>query len=177
MDELRKEGHTPSYKWKSIHIEAELVRDGLEEKQREPSRARRSRISIPACQRTAAGCSSLNAKPSPVDYSMPYHHDQSPEVMPEVTTGLKHNPFQQYEYQQRHQSYAGCDLRPKILPGMSHNNIQAEQLNAQPQPPLIDEHHEQLISECLDRTVFDTGSKHLAIAALELLDDSQQQRQ
>ncbi|KAH8746534.1 hypothetical protein F5883DRAFT_529212 [Diaporthe sp. PMI_573] len=138
MEELQKEGHAPAYKWKSIHFEAELVKEGLEEKQREPSRARRRRGQILARQRAATGRGPSHAKASPVHYSTLYHHSQSPQVMPEVTAGLEHHPFQQYGYQQRHQLDDGCGPGREMLPGLSCNNIQTEQPNAQPQPPLTD---------------------------------------
>jgi len=44
MEELHNGGHQPAYDWKSIRIEAELVKDGLEQKRRKPSRARRRRV-------------------------------------------------------------------------------------------------------------------------------------
>lgn len=48
IKELQNEGLAPAYEWSSAHIEAELVRLGLEQKQCKPSKARRRLVHVPA---------------------------------------------------------------------------------------------------------------------------------
>ncbi|KUI70956.1 hypothetical protein VM1G_05844 [Cytospora mali] len=50
LEEVSLQGRqNPSFEWRTNHIEAELVKEGLEDKQREaPSKARRRRVQVPA---------------------------------------------------------------------------------------------------------------------------------
>ncbi|KAH8749127.1 hypothetical protein F5883DRAFT_652904 [Diaporthe sp. PMI_573] len=175
IEELQKEGHAPAYEWRSIHIEAELVKEGLEQKQRGPTGARRRRVQIPARHRPARGKMSSQAVSFPVESSPPYHQHrhQSPIYIPEQNPGGGKYPIQHYRHQKHHEYDAGCGSKRDMLPGSSSCNIEAEQLNTQAQESLTDEQHEQLINECLEQAPSETGQEDLARAALGHLDNSQ----
>ncbi|KKY35028.1 hypothetical protein UCDDA912_g04978 [Diaporthe ampelina] len=167
MEELQNEGHAPAYEWKSVHVEAELVRAGLEQKQREPSKARRRRVQIPARRRASGGHSSSHTKYSSAHYPTPNHHQQRVPAMLDLTPGFSHYPSEHYGQQQHHPWGVGGGHKREMSAGSPSYAMLVEQLNAQPQPPLTDEQHEQLIDECLERTPFEEGPEDPAIAALE----------
>ncbi|KAH8754998.1 hypothetical protein F5883DRAFT_718896 [Diaporthe sp. PMI_573] len=143
IEELHNRGHVPAYKWKSVHIEAELVRLGLEQKQREPSRGRRRRVHIPVRHR-----SGMYTKSSSVRNPISHFKQQQPLDVFNLTTAVN----------SRHKG---------ILAGFPSHDIFFDQLNEDSQPILTDEQHEQLIDECLKRTPFDTGLGDPALAAVE----------
>lgn len=168
MEELQNEGHAPAYEWKSVHVEAELVRQGLEQKQREPSKARRRRVQIPARHRAAGG---THTKSSSVHHPMP--PQQRLPAMFDLTPGFAHYPSQHYPQHPHHPYGVGGGHKREMSAGSSSYDILVEQLNAQPQPPLTEEQHEQLIEECLERSTFETEDP--AMAALERHNNQQQQ--
>ncbi|POS73157.1 hypothetical protein DHEL01_v208448 [Diaporthe helianthi] len=151
MEELQIEGQPPAYEWKSVHVEAELVKAGLEQKQREPSKARRRRMQIPARHRAAGGLSSSqHTKSSSV------HQQQRLPPGFDLTPGFAHYPSQHYGHQQYQPFFVGGGHKREMSAGSSSYEMLVEQLSAQPQPPLTDEQHEQLIDECLERSPFET---------------------
>ncbi|KAJ0122726.1 hypothetical protein J7T55_003242 [Diaporthe amygdali] len=162
MEELQSEGREPAYEWKSIHVEAELVKEGLEQKQREPSKARRRRVQVPArhSARAAAGLGPAHAKASSIQHPAP--QQQRLPAMFDLATGFSHYPSQHYAQQQH--PY-GIGHRREMSANSSSYDMLVEQLNAQPQP-LTDEQHEQLIDECLERASFE-ASPEPGLAALE----------
>lgn len=161
MEELREEGHSPAYEWKSVHVEAELVRQGLEQKQREPSKARRRRVQIPARHRAAGGMQTKSSVHQP----MPHHQQQRLPAVFDLTSGFGHYPSQHYGQHQHHPYGVAGGHKRELSAGSSSYDMLVEQLAAQPHPPLTDEQHEQLIDECLERTPFETEDS--AMAALE----------
>lgn len=163
MEELQNEGHAPAYEWKSVHVEAELVRSGLEQKQREPSKARRRRIQIPARHRAGGGTQTKSS----VHHPMPHQQQQRLPAMFDLTPGFSHYPSQHFGQQQHHPYGIGGGHKREMSAGSSSYDIVVEQLHAQAQAPLTDEQHEQLIDECLERTPFETGPEDPAMAALE----------
>lgn len=167
MEELQNEGQAPAYEWKSVHVEAELVKEGLEQKQREPSKARRRRVQVPARHRAAGGHSSSHTKASSV------HQQQRLPAMFDLTPGFGHYPSQHYGHHQYHPYGVGGGHKRDMSAGSSSYDMLVEQLNAQPQPPLTDEQHEQLIDECLERTPFETDPDP-AMAVLERHNQQQQ---
>lgn len=162
MEELQNEGHAPAYEWKSVHVEAELVRQGLEQKQREPSKARRRRVQIPARHRAAGA---THNKSSSIHQPMPHHQQQRLPAMFDLTPGFAHYPSQHYAQHQHHPYGVGGGHKREMSAGSSSYDMLVEQLNAQPQPPLTEEQHEQLIDECLERSPFETEEP--AMAALQ----------
>ncbi|KAK7713254.1 hypothetical protein SLS64_004503 [Diaporthe eres] len=167
MEELQNEGHAPAYEWKSVHVEAELVRLGLEQKQREPSKARRRRVQIPARHRAAGGHGSSHIKSSSIHHPMPHHQQQRLPAVFDLTSGFAHYPSQHFGQQQHHPYGVGSGHKREMSAGSSSYDMLVEQLHGQPQPPLTDEQHEQLIDECLERTPFETEPEDQAMAALE----------
>lgn len=161
MEELQSEGHAPAYEWKSVHVEAELVRQGLEQKQREPSKARRRRVQIPARHRAAGG---MQTKSS-VHHPMPHNQQQRLPAVFDMASGFGHYPSQHYGQHQHHPYGVAGGHKRELSAGSSSYDMLVEQLAAQPHPPLTDEQHEQLIDECLERTPFETEDS--AMAALE----------
>ncbi|KAI3392124.1 hypothetical protein diail_6136, partial [Diaporthe ilicicola] len=158
MEELKIEGHAPAYDWKSIHIEAELVKEGLEQKQREPSKARRRRVQVPArhTNRAAAGFDASHTRSSSIQ-----HQQRLPAVF-DMTPGFGHYPSQHYGQQQSSYSIGG---HRREMSNASTYEMLVEQLGAQPQP-LTDEEHEQLMDECLERASFE-ASPDPGLAVLE----------
>lgn len=167
MEELQNEGHAPAYEWKSVHVEAELVKVGLEQKQREPSKARRRRVQIPARHRAAGAHGSSHARSSSVHHPTPQQQQQRLPAVFDLASGFGHYPSQHYGQQPHHPYAINGGHKREMSAGSSSYDLLVEQLNAQPQPPLTDEQHEQLIDECLERTSFETGPEDPALAALE----------
>lgn len=161
MEELQSEGQAPAYEWKSVHVEAELVKQGLEQKQREPSKARRRRVQIPARHRAAGGNSSSHAKSSSI------HQQQRLPAVFDLPPGFGHYPSQHYGHHQYHPYGVGGGHKREMSAGSSSYDMLVEQLHTQPQQPLTDEQHEQLIDECLERTPFETDPEDHGMAALE----------
>ena len=119
MEELENEGHAPAYEWRSIHVEAELVKEGLEQKQCGPTGARRRRAQIPARHRAARGQRSSQATSFPIEHSTPYqqYQHQSSGSIPELTPGGGHYPIQDYGHQQNHEDDAGYGFKQEMFRG------------------------------------------------------------
>jgi hypothetical protein len=123
MEELGRQCHTPAYDWKSVHVEAELVKLGLEEKQRGPSGARKRRVHIPARHR------GRHTKSSSVLDPMSYYKQQRHPAVFHLTPVV--------DGQQKEMSA-----------GISSYDMLSNKLNAYTQPALTEKQHENLIDEC-----------------------------
>jgi hypothetical protein len=169
MEELQNDGQAPAYEWKTAHIEAELVKEGLEQKQREPSKARRRRVQVPTRHRAAGGHSSAHNKSS-------MHHQQRLPTVFDLSVGVPHYPSQHYGPQQYHPYSIGGGHKREMLAGSSAYDYVVEHLNAQSQPQLTEEEHEQLMDECIERAPFEADPEDQAMAALDRHNNSHQQQ-
>lgn len=158
LEEVSLQGRqNPSFEWRTNHIEAELVKEGLEEKQREtPSKARRRRVQVAPKHLLRGGASSGVGirTPAPPQQRLPPVFDVGGGGYGHFPGGQHYggNPYAHQQPQggapqQQHQ-------HRREMSAASSYSLMAEQLGAQPQP-LTDEQHERLIEECLERTPFE----------------------
>ncbi|ROW07806.1 hypothetical protein VMCG_03415 [Cytospora schulzeri] len=166
MEEVSLQGRqNPSFEWRTNHIEAELVKEGLEDKQREtPSKSRRRRVQVTPRHLLRGGASSgVSARPQA---PAPQQQQQQQQRLPPVFDvgaggGYGHFPGDHYG------GHPYAHQQPQAGPHQQHQqqhrremstassySLMAEQLGAQPQA-LTDEQQERLIEECLERTPFE----------------------
>ncbi|KAJ0100680.1 hypothetical protein J7T55_001264 [Diaporthe amygdali] len=173
MEELHNEGYAPAYKWKSVHVEAELVKDGLEQRLRETSNAHRTRVQVPARHHAAE-----SGSPHTIIFNIRHPTSQSQQQQQAAVYGQMpgfDDCHSQYYWQQPHQPYDVGGGHKRQMPGGSlPYDMLVEPLTAQPQLLLADEQHDQLIDEHLKRTPLGTGPEDPAMAALERYNDQHQ---
>ncbi|KAK7743461.1 hypothetical protein SLS53_003995 [Cytospora paraplurivora] len=157
LEEISLQGRQgPSYEWRTNNIEAELVKEGLEEKQRDtPSKARRRRVQVPARHVIRGGGNSGSGS---------FRPQQAPQQrLPPVfdPNGYAHHFPSEHQHhyggQQQQQHYVHHHHQQqhrREMSAASSYSLIAEQLGNQPQA-LTDEQHERLIEECLERAPFE----------------------
>lgn len=142
-------GRRKAYEWKSQHIEAQLVKMGLEEPERDrESRARRRKqVAARHSARAGANSSSNNntqrgtaATPSPALQQHNYHVPQ-----PQASHYALYDPSAYQHYAQPHQQHQHAAVSSHAA-----RRELAEQLGAQP-PSLTDEQQERLVDEVMER--------------------------
>lgn len=139
MYEEEMAGRKKAYEWKSQHIEAQLIKMGLEEPERDRDSKARKRKQVAARHQTrtagaGAGAASLQLR-LPGMYepaAPPYGHYAPPQT--------------HYDQQQQQQPQ-----QPQRTP--SYDAAFTEQISVQP-PTLSDEQNDQLAREILERNPF-----------------------
>lgn len=171
LEEVAHQGRqAPSYEWRTNHIEAELVKEGLEEKQREAtSKSRRRKVQVPARHvlrggGSTGGMGGNSRTPAAQQQRLPPVYDMS------GAGGYGGFPGEHNGYG-GHQHFGGPTGQGvaghrRDMSATSSYSLIAEQLGCQPQA-LTDEQHERLMEECLDRSPFEATPEPVEVQAAE----------
>lgn len=151
MEELHNVEYLPAYKWKSVHVETELVRLGLEQKYCSKPFKTHSRHVL-ACHLAAV---TTVTKPSPSQQTIPHHHQQRRPALIGLTAEYIQYRSKDNNEQQLYFHSIGDGHDRDLLDDL------LVKLRTQPIPPQTGEQHGHLIQNSLDQSPIDTSPQDL----------------